>query len=80
MCTFNTLWGRLRYTWLPFGIKTAGDIFIQEMNEILQDLEGVHVISDDILIHVTTIKENNERLEEVLGSSSRQINLEKQVS
>ena len=49
-------WGSFRYTRLPFGVKTAGDIFIQEMNEILQYLEGVHAISNDILIHGLTIK------------------------
>ena len=73
LCTFNTPWGKFRYTRLPFGIKTAGDIFIQEMNEILQHLEGVHVISDDILIHGMTVKEHNQRLEAVL-TRAREVN------
>ena len=38
------------------------------------DLEGVHIISDDILIHGTTIKEHNERLEPVV-IRVRQVNL-----
>ena len=50
LCTFNTPWGRYRYTRLPFGIKTAGDIFINEMDKILYGLPGVNVITDDINI------------------------------
>ena len=41
LCTFNAPWGHYRYTRLPFGIKTAGDIFAEEMNEILKHLEGL---------------------------------------
>ena len=33
LCTFNTPWGRYLYTRLHFGIKTAGDIFIEESRE-----------------------------------------------
>ena len=50
------------------------DIFIQELNEIQRDLEGVHVISNDILIHRMTVKEHNQRLEAVL-TRAREVNL-----
>ena len=66
LCTFNTPWGRYRYTRLPFGIKTAGDIFIEEMNKILEGIPGVNVITDDILIYGRTVKEHNENLKAVL--------------
>ena len=66
LCTFNTPWGRFRYTRLPFGIKTAGDIFIQEINSILRDIKGVDVVADDILVYGSTIEEHNHRLEAVL--------------
>ena len=49
------------YTRLPFGIKTAGDIFIQEINELLKYLPGV-----DILVHGSNIQEHNTRLELLL--------------
>lgn len=74
LCTFNTPWGRYSYTRLPFGIKTAGDIFIHEMNKILSGLPGVDVIADDILIHGHTITEHNERLKSVLDRA-REVNL-----
>ena len=66
LCTFNTPWGRYRYTRLPFGIKTAGDMFIHEMSNLLDDLPGVQVITDDILVYGRTISEHNIRLEAVL--------------
>ena len=66
LCTFNTPWGRYRYTRMPFGIKTAGDIFIQEMSKILEGLTGVEVITDDILIYGSTIEEHNNNLAAVL--------------
>ena len=74
LTTFNTPWGRYRYTRLPFGIKTAGDIFIEVMNEILGDLEGVQVITDDILIFGETEEIHNKRLEAVLVRA-REMNL-----
>ena len=74
LTTFNTPWGRYRYTRLPFGIKTAGDIFIYEMGKILGGLKGVDVITDDILVYGKTIQEHNNRLETVL-KRAREVNL-----
>ena len=51
---------------MPFGIKTAGDIFIEQMNIILKGLPGVDIVADDILIYGSSLKEHNERLEAVL--------------
>ena len=50
LCTFNTPWGRYRYTKLPYGIKMAGDIFVQEINKIVGDLPGIRIVTDVILI------------------------------
>ena len=74
LTTFNTPWGRYRYLRLPFGIKTAGDIFIAEMDRIMNGLEGVSIITDDILVYGATEKEHNERLEKVL-MRAREANL-----
>ena len=80
LCTFNTPWGRYRFTRLPFGIKTAGDIFIKEMNRLMGDIEGVDVITDDILVYGRTVEEHNTRLKKVLDrarSSNLKLNPEK---
>lgn len=35
---------------MPFGIKSAPEIFQQKMNLFVEGLEGVEVIADDVLI------------------------------
>ena len=59
---------------MPFGIKTAGDIFIETMNDILGDLEGVQIVTDDILVYGETEEIHDKRLEAVL-ERARETNL-----
>ncbi|UYV69971.1 K02A2.6-like, partial [Cordylochernes scorpioides] len=49
--TFSTPWGRYMFLRVPFGIKTAPEIFQKIMADLLQDLEGTENSMDDILIH-----------------------------
>ena len=74
LCTFNTPFGRYRFKRLPFGISSAQDVFQATMSEIFEDIEGVEVIVDDILIWGETEAEHDERLREVL-ERARQRNL-----
>ena len=71
---FNTPWGRYRYTWLPFGIKAARDIFIEEMQRILGYLPGIGVVTDDILVYGATLEKHDNRLKTVLDRA-RGVNL-----
>ena len=48
--TFGTPWGRYRWLRMPFGLSPAPEEFQRRMNAVLQDLPGVKVIADDILI------------------------------
>ncbi|UYV85057.1 K02A2.6-like, partial [Cordylochernes scorpioides] len=48
--TFSTPWGRYMFLRVPFGIKTAPEIFQKIMADLLQDLEGTENSMDDILI------------------------------
>ena len=48
--TLNTLIGRYRFTRLPFGIKCAQKIFQRTIHQIVEDLDGVEVIMDDVII------------------------------
>lgn len=50
LTTFSTMYGRYRYTRLPFGLNCAGDLFQKKMEEVLQGLENVINIVDDILV------------------------------
>ena len=66
LCTFNTPYGRYRFTRLPFGIKSAPDVFQHCMSELFEDVEGVKAIEDD--------DEHDARLKQVLNRA-REFNL-----
>ena len=50
LMTFQTPWGRYRWTRMPFGISPAPEIFQQFLDQNLEGLTGVHKIADDIII------------------------------
>lgn len=50
LTTFESPWGRYRYTRLPFGVKPAPEIFQQKLDQCLEGLDGIYKIADDILI------------------------------
>ena len=54
LCTFNTPFGRYMFKRLPFGISTAQDVFQADMSEMFEDIEGIEVVVDDLLIWGTT--------------------------
>ena len=66
LTVFNTPHGRYRYTRLPFGLNSANEIFQKRMTQALENLDGVIVMYDDILICGRDMKEHDERLEKVL--------------
>ena len=39
--------------------QSAGDIFIQEITELLKDLPGVDIVADDILVYGSNIQKHN---------------------
>ena len=72
LCTFNTPFGRYRFTRLPFGIKSAPEVFQNCMYYLFADLEGVKVIVDDLLIWGKDDAENDIRLKQ---DRAREVNL-----
>ena len=62
LCTFNTLHGRYKFKRLPFGIKSAPEVFQKHMKQLLEGLDGVDVIMDDILVWGEDIRQHDERL------------------
>ena len=66
LCTFNTPFGRYAFKRLPFGVCSASEVFQREMENIVEDLEGVEVIVDDLLIWAATKEEHDRRLHAVL--------------
>ena len=80
LCTFNTPFGRYMFNRLPFGISSAQDVFQRIMSEIFQDIEGVEVLVDDILIWAESEEEHDRILKEVLCRSrgrNLKMNIEK---
>ena len=50
MTTFNTEFGRYRYTVMPFGATGAGDVFQCKLDECFGHIPNVIVIADDIMV------------------------------
>ena len=50
LTTFNTPQGRYRWLRLPFGVKSAPEIFQKAMDRMLEGIEGANAIMDDILV------------------------------
>ena len=74
LTTFHSPFGRYYFKRMPFGIKSAQEVFQKRMNQLLGDLTGVETDIDDILVWGTSQEEHDERLEAVL-KRCEQINL-----
>ena len=66
LCTSNTPFGRYKFKRLPFGLSSAPDVFQKVMSEMFEDIEGVEVVVDDILVWGTTEEQHDARLMQVL--------------
>lgn len=66
LCTFATPYGNYRFLRMPFGIKTAPEVFQQMNFENFGDIENVLIYFDDILIVGGNRKEHDETLRKVL--------------
>ena len=50
LCTFNTPFGRYRWKRMPFGLKSAPEVFQKHLINALEGLQGILVCADDILV------------------------------
>ena len=66
--TFNTPWGRYRFTRLPFGISPAPEIYQREMDRVFEGVP-VQIIVDDFLIHGEDQRDMDQKLRAVLDKS-----------
>ena len=65
-CTLNTRWGRKRFLRMPFGISSASEIMQKRNKETFGDLQGVHVIADDLIIAERDGQEHDDIVHRVL--------------
>ena len=74
LTTFNTPFGRFRFTRMPFGIRSAQEVFHKRVHEMFEDIRGVETDIDDILVWGRTLQEHDERLKATL-ERARECNL-----
>jgi hypothetical protein len=65
LTTFNTPFGRYRFTVVPFGLTFAQEVFRRTVHEQFRYLPGCETDIDDILIWGRTIEEHDRNLERV---------------
>ena len=66
LTTFNSPFGRFRFTHLPFGLCVSQDIFQQKMDFILEQCPGAVGIADDIAVHGPTEEEHDANLHNLM--------------
>ena len=72
LTTFNTPFGRYKWTRMPFGISPAGEIFQRRLDQAIEGLGGVRTVADDLLIIgngesvVDAVKDHDTKLEALL--------------
>ena len=50
VCTFNTRWGKKRFTPMPFGISSASEVLQQRNDEKFGSIPNVFVIADNLIV------------------------------
>lgn len=64
--TFQTPFGRFRFLRMPYGIKTAPEIFQRTYSELFRDIPNVEIYIDDIMIWAENEIEHRNILQKVL--------------
>lgn len=72
LTTFNTPFGRFKFLRMPFGISSASEVLQKRAFQTFGDIEGVHCLSDDMLIAAETEKEHDRILEKVMKRARRE--------
>lgn len=50
LTTFNTPFGRYRWLRMPFGIRSAPEVFQRKMHELIEGIPNVEVVADDFVV------------------------------
>ena len=74
LCTFNTMFGRYSFRRLPFGISSSPEVFYKRMEQLFGDIEGVHVVFDDLIIAAVDVTQHDMILRNLL-TRARQFNV-----
>ena len=66
LCTFNTPFGRYRFTRMPFGIRSASEVFQKRNEEAFSGIPGIQIVADDMIIAAKSTEEHDIILTQVL--------------
>ena len=66
LCTFGTPFGRYMFKRMPFGISSASEIQQKKTYQVFGDIQGVHIVADDMLIAAENEQEHDAILTKVL--------------
>lgn len=66
---FNTLFGRLHFKRLPFGVIVSQDIFQRKLDDVYKSIPDVMGIADDVIISGSTEKEHEQAFTRMLEAS-----------
>ena len=69
LCTFNTPYDRYRFKRMPFGIKSAPEVFQEKNESIFGDIDHVEVIFDDIIVAAADEQEHDQIIVKLLQSA-----------
>ena len=71
LLTFNSAFGRFKYTRMPFGISSASEVWERTITEMFDDISGFEVVrDDDVEEHDAVLRKVLDRaLEKGLGLS-----------
>ena len=72
--TFSTPYGRYRFKWMPFGIKSASEVFQKAIDHLFSGFPGASIV-DDLLVWGRTEEKHDQRLTTVLDRAC-EINLQ----
>jgi len=68
-CSFNTPWGKYRWTRFPFGLTCSGDVFQEKMDMVFSKLEGLSGIADDTFVYGIGKAQHDQRILNVLDTA-----------
>lgn len=71
ICTFNSIYGRWSFCRLPFGISSSPEVFCKRMEQLFGDIDGVHIVFDDMIIAASDTTEHDEILKTVLSRARK---------
>ena len=71
LTTSNTPQGRYRWLRLPFGVKSAPEIFQKAMDRMLEGIEGAKSIMDDILVGGRDVDDHDRILLKVVDRATQ---------